>query len=63
MSNRLIRVAEVLSLTGLSRRTLYRKMLAGEFPAAVKIGTNSVAWRESEIVAWIAAPMEWGKAA
>lgn len=63
MPDRLIRAPEVEHLTGLSRRTIYRKVKAGLFPAVVQLGANSVAWRESEVAAWVAAPQEWGKAA
>lgn len=63
MPDRLIRAPEVEHLTGLSRRTIYRKIKVGQFPAVVQLGANSVAWRESEVAAWVAAPQEWGKAA
>jgi predicted DNA-binding transcriptional regulator AlpA len=35
------------------RMTLWRRMRAGTFPAAVKLGGNRIAWRRCEIVAWI----------
>ena len=63
MPDRLIRAPEVEHLTGLSRRTIYRKIKVGQFPAVIRLGANSVAWRESEVAAWVAAPQEWGKAA
>lgn len=59
MIDRFIRLPELIERTGLSRRTLYRKMSCGEFPQSVKLGTNAVAWRESDIEAWMTAPMEW----
>jgi prophage regulatory protein len=33
----------------------------GEFPKPIKIGTRAVAWRESEIDAWITARIEDGR--
>lgn len=48
----LIRVAEVLRITGLSRSTLYEKMLDGSFPKQIKLGPRSVAWVKSEVQAW-----------
>ncbi len=48
----LIRVAEVLRITGLSRSTLYEKMLDGSFPKQIKLGLRSVAWVKSEVQAW-----------
>jgi len=40
---------------GLSRATIYRRMLRSEFPASVPLGGHIVGWRESDINAWIAA--------
>ncbi len=50
---RLIRLPEVLRLTGLSRSTLYRKIHSSQFPQPVQLGPRSVAWRVSDILAWI----------
>lgn len=61
--NRLVRLPEVKDRTGLSRTSIYRKMDAGEFPLAIKLSTNAVAWRETELERWIAAPTAWRAAA
>ncbi|MDE2686476.1 MAG: AlpA family transcriptional regulator [Chloroflexota bacterium] len=53
MIDRLIRLEEVLSYTGLSRSELYRKVQVGEFPRPVKVGKRAVRWRESEVDGWI----------
>jgi predicted DNA-binding transcriptional regulator AlpA len=37
---RIIRLKTVLSRTGLSRSTIYRKIVEGTFPAQLKISTN-----------------------
>jgi prophage regulatory protein len=50
---RLIRLKEVLRLTGLSRSTIYNRMGKGHFPKPVKLGERMVAWVESEIEDWI----------
>lgn len=50
---RLIRRPEVEARTGLSRSTLYDWMKRGEFPQPVKLGARLVAWRESDIAAWL----------
>lgn len=52
---RLLRVADVGFLTGLGRSTIYARVQAGAFPVPVQMGRHSVAWRESEVDAWIAA--------
>lgn len=53
MPDILIRRPEVETRTGLSRSTLYAWMARGEFPQPVRLGTRLVAWRESDIVAWL----------
>lgn len=47
-----IRINEVMSLTSLSRPTIYRLMKAGKFPKSVTIGSKTIAWRESDLLAW-----------
>lgn len=42
----------VEKLSGLSRATIYRLMKAGKFPRPLSIGTGSVRWKQSDIVAW-----------
>ena len=61
--DRLMRLPEVMQATGLSRRTIYRLIGRGEFPAQVQIGANMVAWYQGQIDAWIANPMGWQRAA
>lgn len=52
--DRIIRLNTVLAPTGLSR--IYRKIA---FPAQIRIGVNSVRWRESHINRWVANPVAW----
>ena len=40
--DRIIRLKTVLSRTGLSRSTIYRKILRGTFPAEIKISANGL---------------------
>ncbi|SDJ15162.1 helix-turn-helix transcriptional regulator [Lutimaribacter saemankumensis] len=49
----LLRRHMVEARTGLSRSTIYDWMKRGEFPKPVKLGARLVAWRESEINAWL----------
>ncbi|WP_232222319.1 helix-turn-helix transcriptional regulator [Thioalkalivibrio paradoxus] len=45
----------VLAATGISHKaTIYAAMAAGTFPRPVRIGSRAVAWRSSDIAAWIA---------
>lgn len=59
MSNleKIIRIKTVLSRTGLSRSTLYRKIAEGTFPCQVKISIHGAGWRESSVNRWIADPI------
>ena len=50
---RLIRRPELEAMTGLPKSTLYDYLQAGTFPAPVKLSARSVAWRLSEVEAWI----------
>ena len=52
--DRLVRLPEVMRLTGLSRSALYRLQDAG-FPQSVRISKHSVAWVFSEVEKWCAA--------
>jgi len=51
--DRLLRLDEVLYTTGLGRNTVYRRIREGTFPKQVRIGPNSVAWRQSDISLWM----------
>ena len=56
MEDRILRIAEVLVLTGLSRATLYRLIESGDFPQPVRLGgrkSRGVGWRLSEVQEWI----------
>ena len=53
-NERLLRLQEVKSRTGLSRSYLYALVQQGNFPKPVKIGKRAVAWKSSEIDQWIA---------
>jgi len=53
MPERIIRIKEVVELTGLSRTTLWRMERKGEFPARVSLGVGSVGWRFSEVNGWM----------
>lgn len=50
---RLLRIPDVMALTGLPKSTIYLKVKNKEFPAQVQIGARSVAWVESEVNDWI----------
>ena len=63
-TERLLRIEDVASMTGLSRSTIYTKMKADDFPRPVRTGKQRVCWKLSKIVDWIdslpeADPNDW----
>jgi prophage regulatory protein len=55
--DRILRIGNVLKLTGLSRSTLYRKVQRGEFPKQIKLSERCAGWRQSSVHAWMRNPM------
>lgn len=53
-SNRLLRLKQVIDLIPVGRSTIYDWMARDAFPKALNLGGGIVAWRESEVLAWIA---------
>lgn len=54
LTDQLLRRRAVETQTGLSRSSIYRLMHLGEFPRPLRIGLQAVAWRSSDIDAWLA---------
>jgi prophage regulatory protein len=50
---RFLRLLAVKDRVALSRSTIYAKIAKGEFPRPVDLGGRIVAWKESEIEAWM----------
>ena len=48
----LLRRKEVERIAGLSRASIYRLIKAGKFPHPVSLGTGSVRWKQSDVIAW-----------
>ena len=46
---RMLRLPEVVTLTGLPRSTIYERMEADTFPNAVRLGPRTIAWRAQDI--------------
>ena len=53
MDDRLLRLAEVERITGLSRSTIYRKIEDGTFPPPVRPNPGMSRWRKSDIDDWM----------
>ena len=50
---RIVRLPEVMRLTGLSKTTIHRRYRAGTFPRPLRLGPQSIGWRLGEILAWL----------
>jgi prophage regulatory protein len=58
-----IKLASVISMTGLSKSSIYAMMKKGEFPKSVTIGSRAVAWVEAEIQKWIEEKISFSRVA
>jgi prophage regulatory protein len=50
---RLLRLREVMHVTGLGRNAVYELAKTSGFPRPLKLTKRASAWREDEIQAWI----------
>ncbi|MDA8349703.1 MAG: AlpA family phage regulatory protein [Pseudomonadota bacterium] len=53
--DRLIPLGDVERLTGLRSSALYLRVARGEFPTPLRVSARCSRWRESEVIAWVAA--------
>ena len=53
MEHQIIRLKDVITLTGLSRSTIYLRMVQGKFPKKINLGSRAVGWISSEVNEWI----------
>ena len=50
---RIVRLPEVMRLTGLSKTTIHRRYRAGSFPQPVRLGPQSIGWWREEVLEWL----------
>jgi len=53
VDRRLLSMRDVIALTTYSRPSIYRLVAAGQFPKPLKLGDVKIAFRESEVLAWL----------
>ncbi len=51
---RLLRLAQVIDITGLGKTKIYELQSEGSFPMRVQITAHSVGWIEAEVQTWLA---------
>jgi len=49
----ILRLPEVMRLTGLSRSSIYRLEALGKFPARLKLSESCSGWKAEQVQAWI----------
>jgi prophage regulatory protein len=47
--DRILRMREVMAVTGLSRSTIWRQVRARKFPPPMELSDNAIGWSESVI--------------
>ena len=52
--DQLLTICEVISLTRLSKPTIYKFISAGRFPRQLHLAPQRVVWLRSEVLAWVA---------
>jgi prophage regulatory protein len=50
---RILRLAQVIDMTGLGKTKIYELQAQGRFPMSVRITTHSVGWVEQEVQEWL----------
>ena len=51
--DRLLRLPDVESLTGLKKTTLYSLMARQAFPRSIRVSARTVVWPESAVLQWV----------
>ena len=49
----MLRMPQVVAITGLSRMTIYRLEKRRQFPGRVQLSPNSVGWRKEDVDRWL----------
>jgi prophage regulatory protein len=50
---RILRLAQVIDMTGLGKTKIYELQAQGRFPMSVRITGHTVGWVEHEVQAWL----------
>ena len=50
---RILRTADVLEETGLTKTSLRRRVAEGEFPQPISLGPRSIGWHRHEVEEWL----------
>jgi prophage regulatory protein len=50
---KLLKLRQVIVITGLARSTVYRYCAENSFPKPIRLGERNIAWVEAEVQEWI----------
>ena len=53
MTDKFLRLSQILQLIPIGKSTLWEKVKKGEFPKQIKLGTKISVWKESDVQAYI----------
>lgn len=53
INQKLLRLPQVKASTGLSKSSIYARIVEGKFPKQIPLGSRLVVWVESDIQNWI----------
>ena len=53
MSNKIIRLPDVIKKTCLSRSSIYLRLKNNDFPKSISLGGRAIAWLEIDIDQWL----------
>jgi prophage regulatory protein len=54
LHDRVLRIEEVITLTGISRSMIYKLQASNDFPLSMQLGERAVGWRQSDVEKWLA---------
>lgn len=61
--DRLLRLPEVESLTGIKKSTIYELMRQGKFPRHIKLNRRMAMWPETAVLQWVQDRIQEARAA
>lgn len=53
MTDRILRLKEVMATVGLAKSTVWKMVALEQFPRPVRLSANAVGWRQSAVQKWI----------
>lgn len=53
LNERILRIDDVVELTGISRSMIYKLQSASDFPSSIQLSERAVGWRRADVVQWL----------